>query len=240
MLSALVAVRDEEDGRLSEEELVGTAMMLVVAGHESTVNLLGNAVLALLQHPEQLELLRERPELMPGAVEELLRYDTSVERSTSRYASEDLELGGAPIPRGSMITVALGSAGHDAPQAEGDDPAVLDVTRPGARHLAFGHGIHYCLGAPLARLETMSPCVPCSPASPNWNSPPRWTRSTGSAPGSSAVCCPFRCAVASADGRPSPTRCYPRRWRLTSPTRWIRTRRSVKRQLPSRRSKRSL
>ncbi|MFC9624471.1 cytochrome P450 [Streptomyces sp. NPDC056930] len=154
LLSALVAVRDEEDGRLSEEELVGTAMMLVVAGHESTVNLLGNAVLALLQHPEQLGLLRERPELMPGAVEEFLRYDTSVERSTSRYASEDLELGGVPIPRGSMITVALGSAGHDAPQAEGDDPAVLDVTRPGARHLAFGHGIHYCLGAPLARLET--------------------------------------------------------------------------------------
>ncbi|AXE83819.1 cytochrome P450 [Streptomyces sp. Go-475] len=154
LLSALVAVRDEEDGRLSEEELVGTAMMLVVAGHESTVNLLGNAVLALLQHPEQLELLRERPGLMPGAVEEFLRHDTSVERSTSRYASQDLELGGVAIPRGSMIVVALGSAGHDAPQAVGDDPAVLDVTRPGARHLAFGHGIHYCLGAPLARLET--------------------------------------------------------------------------------------
>ncbi|MET9868433.1 MULTISPECIES: cytochrome P450 [unclassified Streptomyces] len=154
LLSALVAVRDEEDGRLSEEELVGTAMMLVVAGHESTVNLLGNAVLALLRHPEQLELLRERPGLMPGAVEEFLRHDTSVERSTSRYASQDLELGGVAIPRGSMIVVALGSAGHDAPQAVGDDPAVLDVTRPGARHLAFGHGIHYCLGAPLARLET--------------------------------------------------------------------------------------
>jgi cytochrome P450 len=156
LLSALVAVRDEEDGRLSEEELVGTAMMLVVAGHESTVNLLGNAVLALLRHPGQLRLLRERPELVPGAVEEFLRYDTSVERSTSRYASADLELGGVPIPRGCMVVVALGSAGHDAPQVDGgDDPAVLDVTRPGARHLAFGHGIHYCLGAPLARLETV-------------------------------------------------------------------------------------
>ncbi|WP_329327716.1 cytochrome P450 [Streptomyces mirabilis] len=154
LLSALVAVRDEEDGRLTEEELVGTAMMLIVAGHESTVNLLGNAVLALLQHPEQLGLLRERPELMPGAVEEFLRYDTSVERSTSRYAAEDIELGGVPIPRGSMVVVALGAAGRDAPQAEDDDPAVLDVTRPGARHLAFGHGIHHCLGAPLARLET--------------------------------------------------------------------------------------
>ncbi|WP_327179603.1 cytochrome P450 [Streptomyces sp. NBC_01335] len=154
LLSALVAVRDEEDGRLSEEELVGTAMMLVVAGHESTVNLLGNAVLALLRHPEQLRLLRERPELMAGAVEEFLRYDTSVERSTSRYASEELELGGVRIPRGGMITVALGSAGHDLPRTGADDPAVLDVTRPAARHLAFGHGIHYCLGAPLARLET--------------------------------------------------------------------------------------
>ncbi|MFD8126066.1 cytochrome P450 [Streptomyces mirabilis] len=117
LLSALVAVRDEEDGRLTEEELVGTAMMLIVAGHESTVNLLGNAVLALLQHPEQLGLLRERPELMPGAVEEFLRCETSVERSTSRYAAEDVELGGVPIPRGSMVVVALGAAGRDAPQA---------------------------------------------------------------------------------------------------------------------------
>jgi cytochrome P450 len=127
--------------------------MLVVAGHESTVNLLGNAVLGLLQHPDQLRLLRERPELMPGAVEEFLRYDTSVERSTSRYAAEDIELGGVPVPRGSMVVVALGAAGRDAPQADDADPAVLDVTRSGARHLAFGHGIHYCLGAPLARLE---------------------------------------------------------------------------------------
>ncbi|MFF3606838.1 cytochrome P450 [Streptomyces sp. NPDC002463] len=154
LLSALVAVRDERDGRLSEEELVGTSMMLIVAGHESTVNLLGNATLALLQHPGQLAALRERPELMPGAVEEFLRHDTSVERTTNRYAAEDLELGGVHIPRGGLVVVALGSAGHDAPQTEGTDPTVLDVTRPNARHLAFGHGIHYCLGAPLARLET--------------------------------------------------------------------------------------
>ncbi|GGM18312.1 cytochrome P450 [Streptomyces fumigatiscleroticus] len=154
LLSALVAVRDEQDGRLSEEELVGTGMMLIVAGHESTVHLLGNATLALLRHPRQLATLRERPELMPGAVEEFLRYDTSVERSTNRYAAEDLELGGVHIPRGGIVVVALGSAGHDAPQAEETDQDVLDVTRPNARHLAFGHGIHHCLGAPLARLET--------------------------------------------------------------------------------------
>ncbi|MYT71741.1 MULTISPECIES: cytochrome P450 [unclassified Streptomyces] len=154
LLSALVAVRDDEDGRLTEEELVGTAMMLVVAGHESSVNLLGNAVLSLLQHPDQLSLLRERPDLVPGAVEEFLRHDTSVERSTSRYAAEDIELGGVAIPRGGMVVVALGAAGRDAPQADGGDPAVLDVARPAARHLAFGHGVHYCLGAPLARLES--------------------------------------------------------------------------------------
>ncbi|MFJ6073965.1 cytochrome P450 [Streptomyces sp. NPDC093065] len=153
LLSALVQAHDQEDGRLSEDELVGMSMLLVVAGHETTVNLLGNATLALLQHPGQLRLLREQPELLPGAVEEFLRHDTSVERSTNRYAAEDIELGGVTIPRGSVVTVALGSAGHGASEARGEDPMALDVTRPNARHLAFGHGIHYCLGAPLARLE---------------------------------------------------------------------------------------
>ncbi|MFF1489577.1 cytochrome P450 [Streptomyces sp. NPDC058319] len=154
LLSALVAVRDEDDGRLSEDELVGTAILLVIAGHETTVNLLGNALLALLRRPGQLALLRERPDLVPGAVEEFLRHDTSVERSSNRYAAEDLELGGVRIPRGGIVAVALGSAGHDIPLPDGGDPADLDVTRTGARHLSFGHGIHHCLGAPLARLET--------------------------------------------------------------------------------------
>ncbi|MFB6891353.1 cytochrome P450 [Kitasatospora sp. NPDC056327] len=154
LLSALVAVRDGDGGRLSEEELVGTALMLVVAGHESTVHLLGNAVLALLRQPEQLRLLRADPALLPGAVEEFLRFDTSVERATNRYAARDLVLGGVAVPRGGLVVVALGSAGHDAPPADGGDPAVLDVARRDARHLAFGHGIHHCLGAPLARLET--------------------------------------------------------------------------------------
>ncbi|MFJ9759894.1 cytochrome P450 [Streptomyces sp. NPDC101149] len=154
LLSALVAARDDEDGRLSEAELLSTAMLLLVAGNETTVNLLGNAVLALLHHPDQLRLLRDKPELTVGAVEEFLRFDGPVEHATNRYAATDLELGGVPIPRGSVVAVALGSAAHDAPQTEGHDPAALNVARPNARHISFGHGIHHCLGAPLARLET--------------------------------------------------------------------------------------
>ncbi|MFJ9558848.1 cytochrome P450 [Streptomyces fuscichromogenes] len=153
LLSALVAAHDENDDRLSEQELLGTAMLLIVAGHETTVNLLGTAVLALLRRPDQLRLLRDKPELTAGAVEEFLRFDTPVEHATNRYAAADLELGGVPIPRGGIVAVALGSAAHDTPQAEDHDPAVLDVTRPNARHVSFGHGIHHCLGAPLARLE---------------------------------------------------------------------------------------
>jgi cytochrome P450 len=153
LISALVAARDEDDGRLTEEELVGTVMLLVVAGHETTVNLLGNALFALFRHPEQLRLLRDRPDLLPGAVEEFLRYDSSVEISTHRYAAEDLVLAGQAIPRGSAVVVALSSASRDAPQTDGADPAELDVARRNARHLSFGHGIHHCLGAPLARLE---------------------------------------------------------------------------------------
>jgi cytochrome P450 len=153
LLSALVAARDKDDGRLSEEELAGTAALLVIAGHETTVNLLGNSVLALLRHPEQLRLLRNDPALLPGAIEEFLRYDTSVERTTNRYAAEDLELGGVHISRGDIVSVALASASRAAPLPGGGDPDTLDITRPAARHLSFGHGIHHCLGAPLARLE---------------------------------------------------------------------------------------
>lgn len=153
LLSALVAVRDEQDGRLSEAELVGTATLLVIAGHDTTVNLLGNAMIALFDHPEQARLLRERPELLPGAVEEFLRFDTSVEYSTHRYAQRDLELGGARIARGDILVISLTSANRSDPALAAAERDNLDVSRPAARHLAFGHGIHRCLGAPLAQLE---------------------------------------------------------------------------------------
>ncbi|GAA0242482.1 cytochrome P450 [Cryptosporangium japonicum] len=153
LLSDLVAQHNQEDGRLSHVELIAMAALLVVAGHDTTVNLLGNAVVALLRHPEQADRLRARPDLIAGAVEEFLRFDSSVEQSTFRFAAEDLELGGVHIRRGDPVVVYLGAASRDAPQDDDGDPAGLDVTRSNARHVAFGHGIHHCVGAPLARIE---------------------------------------------------------------------------------------
>ncbi|MGW3621844.1 cytochrome P450 family protein [Micromonospora arida] len=153
LLSALVEARLRGDEALSDEELLGTAVLLVVAGHETTVNLLGTIMVSLLRRPDQADLLRARPELMPGAVEEFLRFDPSVEQTTMRYAAEDLDLGGTRIRRGDVVVVMLGSASRDIVQRDGGDSDVLDVAREGARHLAFGYGIHHCLGAPLARLE---------------------------------------------------------------------------------------
>ncbi|RKN22072.1 cytochrome P450 [Micromonospora musae] len=153
LLSALIAVQNQEDGQLTQAELLGTAVLLVVAGHDTTVNLLANTMIGLFRQPEQADLLRGRPELMATAVEEFLRYDSSVELSTNRYVAEDLELGGRQIRRGDVVAVALGSASRDAPQQNGGEPDVIDVERAAARHIAFGHGIHHCLGAPLARLE---------------------------------------------------------------------------------------
>jgi len=153
LLSALVAVRDEHDGRLSEEELVGTASLLVIAGHDTTVNLLGNAIVALFDHPGQARLLRQRPEVIKGAVEEFLRFDTSVEFTPMRFAARDIEFGGARIARGDVVVVSLTSANRSDPGLAAAERDTLDVSRPAARHLAFGHGIHRCLGAPLAQLE---------------------------------------------------------------------------------------
>lgn len=151
LLSALIQMRDEDEGRLSDAELLGTSVLLVIAGHETTVNLLGNALDALLRDPAQAALLRGDPELMPGAVEEFLRLDAPVEYTPARFAGEDLELGGVTVRKGDMVSVALGSANHDA--SEDGDGTAMDVARKDARHLSFGFGIHHCLGAPLARAE---------------------------------------------------------------------------------------
>ncbi|MFF5079390.1 cytochrome P450 [Actinoplanes sp. NPDC000266] len=152
LLSTLAASGRSPDG-LSDSEQLATAMLLVTAGHDTTVNLISNMMLGLLRHPEQADLLRARPDLMPGAVEELLRHDPPVEYTTYRYAAKDLLLAGRWIRRGDIVIVMLGSAGRDTPQHEGGRADALDVSRREPRHLAFGHGIHHCLGAPLARLE---------------------------------------------------------------------------------------
>jgi cytochrome P450 PksS len=136
---------------LSEDELVAMVFLLLVAGHETTVNLIGNGTLALLLNPNQMNLLREDPALIKPAVEELLRYDCPLETATERYAREDLVVAGCTIPRGALVFAVLASANRDERQF--CQPDTLDITRPDNRHLAFGQGVHYCLGAPLARLE---------------------------------------------------------------------------------------
>lgn len=149
LLSALAQAEDGGD-RLSEQELVANSILLLLAGHETTTNLIGNGTLALLRHPDQLALLRDRPELTASAVEELLRYDSPVQM-TSRRALADIDVHGHRIEAGQTVTVFIGSANRDPAQYE--NPARLDLTRADIRHLSFGHGPHYCLGAPLARLE---------------------------------------------------------------------------------------
>ncbi len=150
LLSALVAVRDGED-RLSEDELTSMVFLLLVAGHETTVNLIGNGVLALLTHPEQLALLRTQPDRLPAAVEELLRFDGPLQVASFRLTAEPVDIGGITIPAGEIIVPGLLAANRDP--ACTAQPDALDITRTDNPHLAFGHGIHHCLGAPLARLE---------------------------------------------------------------------------------------
>jgi cytochrome P450 len=150
LVSALLNVEEGGD-TLSEQELSSMVVLLIIAGHETTVGLIGNAVLALLRHPEQRAELQADPARIPHAVEELLRYDSPVERTLNRWAATDVELGGQTIKKGDGVIVIVGSANHDASRF--DDPDRLDFDREDVKHLAFGRGSHYCLGAPLARLE---------------------------------------------------------------------------------------
>jgi pimeloyl-[acyl-carrier protein] synthase len=149
LLSALIAAEEAGD-KLSENELLATCILILIAGHETTVNLIGNGTLALLRHPDQLRRLRENPALIGTAVEELLRYDGPVQR-TARIPSEDLVIAGQKIPAGDMVMPFIGAADRDP--AQFSEPDRLDITRAENRHIAFGLGIHFCLGAPLARVE---------------------------------------------------------------------------------------
>ncbi len=142
---------EEAGDVLSEEELFSMILLLVVVGHETTVNLIGNGLLALLQHPDALADLRADPGLIPSAVEEMLRYDSPVERAPMRFAAEDVRLRDVLIRRGDAVSVVLGSANRDG--AVFPAPDRFDIRRDPNRHLSFGLGVHYCLGAPLARLE---------------------------------------------------------------------------------------
>jgi pimeloyl-[acyl-carrier protein] synthase len=149
MLSALIAAEEAGD-KLSENELLATCILLLIAGHETTVNLIGNGTLALLRHPDQLRRLRDNPALIGSAVEEVLRYDGPVQR-TARIPSEDVVIGGQTIGKGEMVMPFIGAADRDP--AQFPEPDRLDITRTDNRHIAFGWGIHFCLGAPLARVE---------------------------------------------------------------------------------------
>jgi cytochrome P450 len=151
LITALIRAEEAGD-TLSEDELLAMAFLLLVAGHETTVNLVASGTLALLEHPEQTERLRREPSLVKPAVEELLRYTSPVELATERYARQDTEIGGRRIPRGGLVLAVLGSANRDERHFE--DPDALDLARDPNRHLAFGRGgVHHCLGAPLARME---------------------------------------------------------------------------------------
>jgi cytochrome P450 len=150
LISALVQAREGDDA-LSEDELLSMVFLLLIAGHETTVNLLASGTLALLQNPEQRWRLQRDPSLSKLAVEELLRFTSPVETATERYAKEPITIAGVTIPQGELVFAVLASANRDASQF--DSPNALDITRTPNKNLAFGQGIHYCVGAPLARLE---------------------------------------------------------------------------------------
>lgn len=150
LVSDLVAVTDADGGRLTEDELVATAVLLLMAGHEATVNVIGNGVLALMRHPDQWRRLLADPGLLPTAIEELIRYDSPLQLF-ERTATAEVEIAGHVVRPGKKIAALLGAAARDPLVFE--RPDVLDIGRSPNPHLGFGMGIHYCLGAPLARIE---------------------------------------------------------------------------------------
>ena len=150
LVSALI-LAESEGHKLSARELYSMIMLLIVAGHETTVNLITNTVLALLENPNQLQLLKDNPKLIDSAIEEGLRYYSPVEVTTARWAAEPFQIHHQTIQKGDMVIIALASANRDETVFE--NPEIFDITRENNRHIAFGHGSHVCLGAPLARLE---------------------------------------------------------------------------------------
>ncbi|MEU8124840.1 cytochrome P450 [Spirillospora sp. NPDC049024] len=150
LLSDLIVVRDEGDG-LSDDELTAMAFLLLLGGQETTISLIAAAVYHLVRHPDQLALLRAEPERLPAAIEEVLRFDGPAMNASMRFATEDIEVRGVSIPAGGVVFLGLGSAGHDPDRVP--DGERFDIRRTGVRHLAFGHGIHTCIGSALARLE---------------------------------------------------------------------------------------
>ena len=150
LITALMQA-EEQGQKLNENELLAMIWLLIIAGHETTVNLIANGILALLEHPEQLAKLKQNLGLIKPAIEELLRYDGPVDNVAVRFATEDIELAGQQIARGEKVIAVISSANRDTQQFK--NAADLDIERTLNQHLAFGHGLHYCLGAPLARLE---------------------------------------------------------------------------------------
>jgi cytochrome P450 len=150
-LTTALITAEEAGDKLSKDELLAMVFLLLIAGHETTVNLIGNGMLALFEHPEAMHRLREDPVMIKSAVEELLRYTSPVFMSTERYARDDVTIHGVTIPRGEMTLGVIGSANRD--ETVFNNPDELDISRDPNRHLSFGQGIHFCLGAPLARLE---------------------------------------------------------------------------------------
>jgi cytochrome P450 PksS len=150
LLGALIAAEEGGD-KLTEDELVAMIFLLLIAGHETTVNLIGNGTLALLENPEQLSKVLANPDLLRSAIEEMLRYYSPVQLATERWAREDVVMSETAIPKGDLVFLALASANRDSAQFR--EPHIFDIARNQGRHIAFGFGVHYCLGAPLARLE---------------------------------------------------------------------------------------